>query len=335
MIKNCNVLVTGGAGFIGSHLATRLAEANKVVIFDIFTTGRRSNIEHLQDNPNVKILLIDVRDKDPLMKYSSEGFDYIFHLAAQASVPLSIEDPIYTTDNNITGTLNILQSAKDLGGCKVIFSSSSAVYGDAPQLPKHEGMPTLPKSPYAVTKISGEQYCRVFYELYNLPTVTLRYFNVYGPNQDPNSQYAAVVPNFIQSYLENQPPVIYGDGEQSRDLVYVQDVVDANLAAAESEKANGEIINIASGKSMTVNLLAEKLGSIARLKELTPVHKSPREGDIRHSYADISKAKELLNWTPSIEIDKGLGDTFKFFRSKHDKPVNNSIKTNLNLKNIV
>jgi UDP-glucose 4-epimerase len=315
-IKNCNILITGGAGFIGSHLATRLAEHNEVVIFDIFTTGYRKNLEHLQDKDNVKILLIDIRDKDPLMKYGDDGIDYIFHLAAQASVPLSIDDPIYTMENNITGTLNILEAAKDLGNCKVIFSSSAAVYGDAPELPKLETMPVLPKSPYAVTKITGEQFCRVFYETYGLPTVALRYFNVYGPRQDPKSEYAAVVPKFIECAIANIPPTIFGDGEQSRDLIYVDDVVDANIAAALSDKANGQIFNIAHGSTTTVNELATMIAEIANKHNLQPEYADQRAGDIKHSYADISKAQKHLGWKPRSKLKDGLDHTFGFFENR-------------------
>ncbi len=315
-IKNCNVLVTGGAGFIGSHLAAKLAEANEVVIFDIFTSGHKKNIEELQKKQNVKIMLIDVRDRDPLVKYSAEGFDYIFHLAAQTSVQMSIDDPIYTMDNNITGTLNVLQAAKELGGCKVVFSSSAAIYGDAPKLPKLEKMQPVPKSPYAVTKIAGEQFCKVFHELYELPTVALRYFNVYGPNQDPKAEYAAVVPKFINRALEDEPAIIYGDGEQSRDFVYVDDVVDANIQAALSNKANGEVINIAAGKSTSVNQLAENISEIAETESIKPRLMPSRPGDIRHSYADISKAKELMDWEPKTELRDGLRQTFEYFQNQ-------------------
>lgn len=321
-IEGCNILITGGAGFIGSHIASRLAKANEVVIFDIFTTGHKQNLAHLQDKPNVKILLIDVRDKDPMVKYSAEGFDYIFHLAAQPNVQMSIDDPIYTMENNITGTLNVLQAAKELGGCKVIFSSSAAVYGDAPELPKRESMPTMPKSPYAVTKITGEQFCEVFNELFDVPAVALRYFNVFGPNQDPNSEYASVVPKFIECALENKPPVIFGDGEQSRDFVYVEDIVDANIKAAEADKANGEIINIACGKSTSINELVEKITKIARSDDIEPDYRPARAGDIRHSIADISKAKSLLGWKPKSELSPGLKRTFNYFKNR---PKNNAV----------
>lgn len=323
-IEDCNILVTGGAGFIGSHIATKLAENNEVVIFDIFTTGHKHNIAHLQDKPNVKILLIDVRDKDPLVKYSSDGFDYIFHLAAQPSVQASIDDPIYTMENNVTGTLNVLQAAKELEECKVIFSSSAAVYGDAPQLPKRESMNTMPKSPYAVTKITGEQFCQVFNDLFELPAVALRYFNVFGPFQDPKSEYASVVPKFIERALVNKPPVIFGDGEQSRDFIYVEDVVEANIKAAESDKANGEIINIACGKSTSINELVDMIGEIAGKKNLKPKYKPARSGDIKHSIADISKAKSLLGWKPNTKIDDGLERTFEFFKNPPKNIYNNA-----------
>lgn len=316
MIENCNILVTGGAGFIGSHIATRLAEANKVIIFDIFTTGRKRNVAHLQDNPNVKILLIDIRDRDPLVKYSDGGFDYIFHLAAISSVPQSIEDPIATNDHNINGTLNILHAAEQLEGCKVIFSSSASVYGDEPTLPKLETMLTTPKSPYAVTKIGCEQYCRMYSELYDLPTVSLRYFNVFGPNQDPRSEYAAVVPKFMELVRQGKAPTIFGDGEQLRDFIYVADVVDANIQAALSEKANGETFNIASGKPISINQLANIIIDLSG-NTLEPEYMPPRPGDIKNSYADISKAKRLLDWQPKTEIRNGLNLTYDFFKKQN------------------
>jgi len=316
MLENCKILITGGAGFIGSHIATRLAEANSVVIFDIFRTGRLENIYHLKKNPNVNILTVDIRNQKALTKHMRVGFDYIFHLAAQASVPLSIEDPIDTIEHNINGTLNILQTAKENGGGKVIFSSSAAAYGDDPRLPKLENLPTKPISPYAVTKIAGEQFCKVFCELYDLPTVALRYFNVFGPHQDPKSEYAAVVPRFIEQVLARKPPEIFGDGKQSRDLIYIDDIVEANIKAALTEKANGKVFNIACGTRTTVDELAKMIIGLSGARVI-PKYLPPRAGDIKHSYADISKAKTILNWTPKTEIQDGLKLTFDFFKDQH------------------
>jgi UDP-glucose 4-epimerase len=317
-IKNKNILITGGAGFIGSHLASRLADDNKLVIFDIYTTGRRKNIEHLFEHDNVKVLLIDIRDPDPLVKYTEDGFDYIFHLAAQSSVPMSIDDPVGTTENNIGGTQNILEAAKENGGIKVIFSSSAAVYGDDPKLPKLEEMKPQPKTPYAVSKIAGEQFCQVYYEIYDIPTVSLRYFNVFGPKQDPNSEYAAVVPKFIEHVINGKPPTIFGDGEQSRDFIYVDDVVDANIQAALSKKANGEVFNIAQGKGTTINELAETIAEIGE-SSMIPIYKPERPGDIKHSYANISWAKKLLSWKPKTKLKDGLMWTYDHFKTQMDK----------------
>jgi UDP-glucose 4-epimerase len=312
MLENCKVLVTGGAGFIGSHIATRLANNNEVRIFDNFSTGRPENIDHLNDNPNVKIIREDIRNKTALENHMID-VDYVFHLAAVASVPESIAEPIKTNEINITGTLNILKTAHDLGIKKVVFSSSAAVYGDEPTLPKVETMPTLPMSPYAVTKIAGEDYLRVFYDNFELPTVSLRYFNVFGPRQDPRSNYATVVPKFIESVLSNKSPVIFGDGEQTRDFIFVEDIVEANIQAALNENANGKIFNIAGGSGITVNKLAEMIIALSG-NELTPHHEPERLGDIKYSYADIKKARNELNWEPKIEISEGLKTTFEFFQ---------------------
>ncbi len=315
MLKNSKILITGGAGFIGSHIATKLAEDNEIVIFDIFSTGKQENIAHLEQNKNVKIIKVDVRNKEEVNKYMNMGFDYIFHLAAQPSVPQSVMDPQETVDHNINGTLTILQAAVEHGKPKVILSSSAAVYGDDPTLPKRESMQTKPISPYAITKIAGEQFCQAFYELFNLPTVSLRYFNVFGPRQDPNSDYAAVVPKFIERITSGKSPIIFGDGNQSRDFIYIDDVVDANIQAALSNNANGKIFNIAHGKSTTVNELAKIIITFGDATNLEPEYQPPRPGDIIHSYADISEAKSFLNWAPKTDIQDGLKKTYEFFKN--------------------
>jgi UDP-glucose 4-epimerase len=313
MLKNCRVLITGGAGFIGSHIATRLANDNEVLIYDNFSSGRQENIEHLMDNANVKVLREDIRDKTTLEKHMNE-VDYVFHLAAVASVPESIAEPIKTNEVNITGTLNILKTAHELGVKKVVFSSSAAVYGDEPTLPKIETMPTMPMSPYAVTKISGEDYLRVFYENFKLPTVSLRYFNVFGPRQDPKSSYATVVPKFIEFVMNNKPPVIFGDGGQTRDFIYVDDVVDANITAALNDNANGKIFNIAGGSGITINELAEMIIQLSG-NDLSTLHEPERLGDIKYSYADITKARTELGWEPKKAIADGLKTTFDYFKN--------------------
>ncbi len=243
--------------------------------------------------------------------------DYVFHLAALVSVPLSIDEPKKTKEINKTGTLNILEAARKFFVKKVVFSSSAAVYGDDPTLPKVESIPTLPKSPYAETKIAGENYCIKFYHDYGLGATALRYFNVFGPRQDPTSQYAAVVPKFIERVVANLPPIIYGDGQQTRDFIFVDDVVDANIAAAKSKKADGEIFNIASGTIITVNELAKIITKLAG-NELEPIYKPVRAGDIKHSYADISKAKSALTWKPETNLTDGLKQAYEFFRTNVD-----------------
>lgn len=309
MISNCRVLITGGAGFIGSHIATRLAEANQVLIYDIFTTGRQENIAHLDGLPNVKVIRVDIRDMAKVDE-NMAGVDYVFHLAAVASVPQSIAEPIETNEHNINGTLNILEAARKHNVKKVVFSTSAAVYGDEPTLPKVETMPTLPKSPYAVTKITGEDYCRTYYEAYGLPTASLRYFNVFGPRQDPNSAYAAVVPKFIECVNANKAPVILGNGEQTRDFIYIDDVVEANLIAAVTDGANGEIFNIAGGMGISVNELAKNIIMLSG-QNLEPEYKPERAGDIKHSYADISKANSILGWRAKTDINDGLKVTYE------------------------
>ena len=317
MLENSKILVTGGAGFIGSHIATKLSEitTNEVTIFDIFTTVHQENIAHLTDRSNVSILRVDVRDGKAVKDHMT-GIDYIFHLAALVSVPQSIAEPVQTFEHNITGTINILQAAREHHVKKVILSSSAAAYGDEPTLPKLETMPTMPKTPYAVSKITGEQLCRIFNEIYNTPTVALRYFNVFGPRQDPNSEYAAVVPKFISKATNNEPPIIFGDGEQTRDMIFVDDVVNANIRAALSDSANGEIFNIATGKPITINVLANMIIELSE-NQLDLEYRPPRPGDILHSYANITKAKTLLDWSPKTELRDALVNTFKFFKSKN------------------
>ncbi|TET47443.1 MAG: NAD-dependent epimerase/dehydratase family protein, partial [Dehalococcoidia bacterium] len=251
------VVVTGGAGFIGSHLTEELAvQGYVVVVLDDFSTASDENIASLRQKENVELAQGSITDLPRLQKLF-EGIDYVFHQAAMARVPRSIEDPLTVNQVNITGTLNVLLAARDNSVKKVVFASSSSVYGDAATLPQHEGLMANPLSPYALTKLAGEYYCTIFTQLYGLSTVCLRYFNVYGPGQDPHSQYAMVIPAFIDRVARNLPPVIHGDGEQSRDFTFIQDVVHANILAAKST-AEG-IYNIGSGRSITINQLAEKI----------------------------------------------------------------------------
>ncbi|MCW7070855.1 MAG: SDR family oxidoreductase [Methanophagales archaeon] len=306
-------VVTGGAGFIGSNLAEELAKAkekeqeqeqeNEVVVVDNLSTGRRENLQNLKNLKKCLFVEGSVTDLD-LLRGVFKGCDFVFHQAAIPSVPRSVKDPLATNNVNTNGTLNVLVAARDCGVKKVVFASSSSVYGDTPELPKREEMTPNPLSPYAVTKLVGEYYCKVFEEVYGLKTVSLRYFNVYGPRQDPHSDYAAVVPKFVKSVSENKPPVIFGDGEQTRDFTFVKDVVRANLLAAKSG-ATG-VFNIASGRRVSINELAEKIIKIQG-KELEPVHSEPREGDVKHSLGDISRAQRGFGFEPRYSLEEGLG----------------------------
>lgn len=303
------VVVAGGAGFIGSHLAEELANRGyHVVILDDLSTGKRENIEALLKGEDVEFIQGSITDLR-LLQGLFQNVDYVFHQAAIPSVPRSIENPIASHETNITGTLNVLLAARDNGVSKVIYASSCAVYGNTQTLPIREDAPPHPLSPYAVTKLAGEYYCQVFHQVYGLPTVCLRYFNVYGPRQDPDSQYAAVIPWFISRALKGEPPIIYGDGEQTRDFTFVKDVVEANILMAESE-ATG-IFNFASGESVSINRLAEVIIEFSG-NALGLTHEAPRPGDIRHSLADISRAKTFgygLKWS----LEEGLKETVRSF----------------------
>jgi len=303
------VIVTGGVGFIGSHLAEELVNRGyHVVILDDLSTGKRENIEALLKGEDVEFIQGSITDLR-LLQGLFQNVDYVFHQAAIPSVPRSIEAPIASHEANVTGTLNVLLAARDNGVGKVIYASSCAIYGNTQTLPIREDAPTHPLSPYAVTKLAGEYYCQVFHQVYGLPTVCLRYFNVYGPRQDPDSQYAAVIPRFISRALKGEPPIIYGDGEQTRDFTFVKDVVEANILMTVSE-ATG-IFNFASGGSVSINRLAEAIIEFSG-NALGPTHEAPRPGDIRHSLADISRAKSFgygLKWS----LEEGLKETIRVF----------------------
>ncbi|MCK4526054.1 SDR family oxidoreductase [candidate division WOR-3 bacterium] len=299
------IVVTGGAGFIGSNIAEELSKEkdNKIIIVDDLSTGKMRNIWNL-DIEFVKGNITDLNFLRSIFK----DVDYVFHQAAIASVQKSIEDPKRTDEVNAKGTLNVLIAARDRGVKKVIYASSSAVYGDTIELPKREGMTPSLLSPYAVTKLIGEYYCKVFNDVYGLKTISLRYFNVYGQRQDPYSDYAAVIPRFINRVSENKPPVIYGDGEQTRDFTFVKDVVRANILVMSSD-ATG-IYNIANGNSISINELANIIIKLIG-KSLKPIHEAPKEGDIKHSFGDISKAKRDLCYEPVYSFEKGLKRTIK------------------------
>jgi len=313
-MKNKKIVVTGGAGFIGSNLARYLSnENNHVVVVDNLSTGHLENIQDLIESDKIEFVKASITDLN-ILQGTFKGFDYIFHEAALPSVPRSIKEPLITNQVNINGTLNVLIAAKDAGVKKVIFASSSSVYGDTPTLPKTEKMIPNPLSPYAVSKLAGEYYCGVFTEVFHLPTVALRYFNVYGPRQDPSSEYAAVIPKFIQSILSDNSPVVYGDGEQTRDFTFIDDVVHANVLAAESDTTG--VFNAAGGKRISINELANTVMALCN-KELEIVYEEIRPGDIKHSLSDISKAKEEFGYYPRFDIKNGLKETIQWFQKHH------------------
>lgn len=295
------VIVTGGAGFIGSHVAEELAKRYHVIILDNLCTGKLQNIEELLKKSNLEFVEGTIMDLSLLRKLFNNA-RYIFHQAALARVPFSVENPQATNEMNISGTLNILLAARENKVGKVIYASSSSVYGDSNTLPEHEDMLPNPLSPYSLTKLTGEYYCNVFNRIYGVSTVSLRYFNVYGPRQDPYSQYALVIPSFLYRVSHNLAPIIYGDGEQSRDFTFIEDVVQANILAAENN-AEGTF-NIGSGTNITINRLAEIVINLLQ-KEVKPIYQEPRAGDPRHTLADISKAR-TFGYKPKWKLKEGL-----------------------------
>jgi nucleoside-diphosphate-sugar epimerase len=305
-------LITGGAGFIGSNIATHLVRAgNSVRVFDNFSSGKRDNLAEVDDD--IELIEGDLRVLDSV-KHALTGVRYVLHLGAIPSVPRSVDDPHTTNQANITGTLNVLLAARDAGVKRVVFSSSSSVYGDTPVLPKREDMIPGPLSPYAVHKITGEYYCRVFTQLYGLETVSLRYFNVFGPRQDPKSQYAAVIPRFITAILRDEPPTVFGDGGQTRDFTHVENVIAANLAACTAGKpALGETFNIACGDRISLLDLIATINKITG-KKISPKFEAARAGDVRDSQADIAKAGKLLGWTPGLSFQAGIEKAVAWYR---------------------
>jgi len=304
-------LVTGGAGFIGSNISVELVKrGEKVRILDNFSTGKRENIAKLKGG--MELIEGDLRELE-IVEKAMVGVDFVLHQGALPSVERSIKNPLTTNRVNILGTLNVLLAALRLGVKRVVYASSSSVYGDTPTLPKKEGMKTTPQSPYAVTKLIGEEYCRIYYSIYGLETVCLRYFNVFGPRQDPGSQYAAVIPKFITLMLRGKSPPIFGDGEQSRDFTFIDNVVEANLQACTAKGAPGKVFNIACGKNVTINELVHRLNRILQTKT-EPAYQSPRKGDVKYSLADISQARKILQYSPAIGFDEGLVKTVQWFR---------------------
>jgi UDP-N-acetylglucosamine/UDP-N-acetyl-alpha-D-glucosaminouronate 4-epimerase len=299
-------LVTGGGGFIGSHLVDRLlSEGHDVRVLDNFATGKRENLLGVIDQ--VELVEGDVQSYERAHTAVGDA-EVVFHQAALPSVPRSVQDPLTSNATNVTGTLNVLLAARDASVRRVVFASSSSVYGANPELPKREEMATLPIAPYAVAKQAAESYCRSFTHVFGLETVALRYFNVFGPRQDPLSQYSAVIPNFITASLRGTESVIFGDGEQSRDFTYIDNVVEANVCAMNAEGAAGGTFNVAAGERTSLNRLVELVAEITG-RPLVPRHESPRPGDVRHSEADVSRAESELGYRPVVSLEEGLRRT--------------------------
>lgn len=311
-------LVTGGAGFIGSHIVRRLLDLGHTVrVLDNFSTGKRSNVGEIADR--VELIEGDIRSYH-IAREAVEGVDVIFHQAALPSVPRSIKDPITTHEVGVNGTLNLLQSARECGVGRVIFASSSSIYGNNPVLPKHEELMPAPMSPYAVSKLTGEHYFQVFHQLYGLETVALRYFNVFGPRQDPTSQYSAVIPRFIQMMRRGERPTIYGDGEQSRDFTYIDNVVHANLLVATAETGvAGRVFNAACHDQITLNHLVATLNE-ALGTSIEPIRAEPRLGDVRHSFAAIDRLRDAVGYEPLVEFTEGIRRAVEWY-SKESEAV--------------
>jgi nucleoside-diphosphate-sugar epimerase len=310
-------LVTGGAGFIGSHLTEELVRRGaRVRVVDNLVTGRRQNLAHL---PDVEFLHGDLADMD-VARRAVAGVDYVLHQAAIPSVPRSVEDPVTSNRANIDASLNVLVAARDAGVRRVVYAGSSSAYGESATLPKVETMATAPLSPYALQKLVAEQYCQMFTRLYGLETVTIRYFNVFGPRQDPSSPYSGVISLFISALCEGRRPKIYGDGEQTRDFTYVANVVDGVLRATEAPRASGEVINVATGGRISLNELFATIRSLVGAS-VEPVYDAPRAGDVRDSQADITKARHLLGYEPRASFQEGLEKTIAWYRASQTTPA--------------
>jgi nucleoside-diphosphate-sugar epimerase len=308
-----NFVVTGGAGFIGSNIVEELLkQGHRVKVIDNLSTGYEKNLDSMKEK--VEFVQGDITDLE-LLKKEFAGFDYVLHQAALCSVPRSVNDPIKSNVSNTDGTLNVLVAARDSGIKRVVYASSSSVYGEAAAEYKVETLPISPLSPYALTKYAAERYTQLFYKIYGLETVCLRYFNVFGPKQDPNSEYSAVIPLFINLMLKGESPVILGDGEQSRDFTYVANNVQANILAATMKTGAGEVMNIACGASTTLNELV-RLINVELGTDIKPIYKESRTGDIKHSKANIDKAKELIGYEPKINFEDGLKETIKWYKNQ-------------------
>ena len=312
--QGTKVLVTGGGGFIGSNLAERLLrDGYDVRVIDNFSTGRRENLAEFIDQ--IELVEGDLQSYERAHN-AVRGCELVFHQAALPSVPRSIQDPLTSTMVNVVGTLNVLLASRDEDVRRVVFASSSSIYGANPELPKREDMATLPIAPYAVSKLAAEGYCRAFHNVYGLETVSLRYFNVFGPRQEPASQYSAVIPKFISAALAGEPPVIYGDGETSRDFTYIDNALDGNLLAARAgPEVAGGVFNIACGVRISLNGVIDELRTISG-REIEPIHEPGRPGDVPHSQADISQARERLGYEPRVSVGDGLRLVFEHYASQ-------------------
>jgi nucleoside-diphosphate-sugar epimerase len=304
-------LVTGGAGFIGSHLAEELVRrGERVRVVDSLITGKRQNLAHLR---GVEFIEGDLADLN-VARRAVAGVEYVLHQAAIPSVPRSVQDPITSNTANIDASLNVLVAARDAGVKRLVYAGSSSAYGNTPTLPKVETMPTAPLSPYALQKLVAEQYCQMFTSLYGLETVTIRYFNVFGPRQDPSSPYSGVISLFISALVEGRQPKIYGDGEHTRDFTYVGNVVDGVLRACHAQGASGEVINVATGGRISLNRLFQVLRDLTGAK-VEPIYDEPRAGDVKDSQADIGKARRILGYEPIVSFEEGLDRTVAWYRS--------------------
>jgi len=310
-------IVTGGAGFIGSHIAESLvAQGHQVVVLDDLSTGHEHNLAGFRDG--LEFIEGSITD-EALLREVFAGAEVVFHQAALASVPRSVAEPLASNDVNITGTLKVFLAAKEAGVRRVVYAASSSAYGDSETLPKREDMPARPLSPYAVTKYVDELYGKVFTDIYGLPTIGLRYFNVFGPRQDPQSQYAAVIPLFITRFLAGVAPIIHGDGGQSRDFTFIENVVQANLkAAAADARADGLVYNVACGAAVTVKEICLMIRDLIGC-DLEPEHDEPRVGDVRHSLADISLGRDRIGFDPAVDLAEGLRRTVRWYQQQHDQ----------------
>ena len=305
-------LVTGGAGFIGSNMARFLLDkGQKVRVLDNFETGKRENLTEIAER--IELIKGDIRDKDTVER-AVKGADVIYHLAALGSVPRSMKDPATTHDVNVGGTFNVLLAARDAKVRRIVFASSSSVYGQCKVLPQHEQLPLAPISPYGATKAIGEIYFRAFYETYGLQSICLRYYNIFGPRQDPTSQYAAAIPLFVSALLRDKSPTIFDDGEQSRGFTYIDNVMQANWLAANAKETHGEAVNISKKNAVSVNTVVNTIRKLLGKENVKPVYAPPRPGDIKHSLADVKKAKELIGYEPFVSFEEGIAMAIDWYK---------------------